>query len=126
MKYTAITNEVIKQGIDQFNFDTLPQHLKSEILTEVGDLLFKQNNHKDAGKAFSIAQNEQKLQECAHFLQNQALLIPASYYLLYSNNKEKIEYLAIKLLDLGKTNLAFTLFVKSDNREMMNFIKENY
>ena len=65
MKYAAITNEIIKQGVDNFNFSALPHHLKAEILTETGDLLFKNNHHSEAGKAFNIAQNEQKLQDCA-------------------------------------------------------------
>tara|TARA_Y100000310_G_C20611616_1_gene778288 strand:- start:158 stop:538 length:381 start_codon:yes stop_codon:yes gene_type:complete len=126
MKYAAITNEIIKQGVDNFNFSALPHHLKAEILTETGDLLFKNNHHSEAGKAFNIAQNEQKLQDCARFLEQQGLIVQAAAYLQYSNDKEKVDNLAIKVLDQGKTEIALTLFEKSQNQEMINFVRQNF
>lgn len=126
MKYAAITNEIIKQGVGNFNFSALPRHLKAEILTEAGDLLFKNNHHSEAGKAFNIAENEEKLQDCARFLEQQGLIIQAAAYLQYSTDKEKINALALKVLNLGKTNIALTLFEKSQNQEMINFVRQNF
>ena len=126
MRYAAITNEIIKQGVGNFNFSALPHHLKAEILTETGDSLFKNNYHSEAGKAFGIAQNEQKLQDCARFLEQQGLLVQAAAYLQYSKDKEKVDVLAIKILNLGKTEVALTLFEKSKNQEMINFVRQNF
>ena len=125
-KYPAITNKILAEGIDRLNLDMLPQHLKFDILTEVGDILFKEQRYKDSAKAFALANNKMKLLESGDYLNVQGRFIDAAKFFLFSEDRKRIEEIAIKCIEEEDYQLAYDLFMKTGNFQMLEFVKMNF
>jgi len=125
-KYPAITNKILAEGLDHLNLEMLPQHLKYDILTEVGDILFKEQHYRDSAKAFALANNKMKLIESGDYLFKQGRFQDAAKFYMFSEDRTKIEIAAVKCIEDEAYQLAYDLYVKTGNFQMLEFIKMNF
>jgi hypothetical protein len=123
MKYPAIAKIIILKGVDNV---TLPENVKFQALSEAGQLLFKQGNYEESGKALGKAGNTQALNEATSWLRSQGRYKQASYFIRHSGDKKLIEECAMDCMHQGFLSEAVTLYEMTGNTSMVAFIKENF
>jgi hypothetical protein len=125
-KYPAITGKILAEGLDNLKLEMLPQHLKYDILTEVGDILFKEQRYRDSAKAFALANNKMKLFESGDYLFLQGRFVDAAKFFLFSEDRKRIEKAGLRCIEENEYQLAYDLFLKTGNFQMLEFIKMNF
>jgi hypothetical protein len=123
MKYASIAKVIMQKGVDNV---VLPDTIKTPVLNETGQLLFKEGHYEESGKAFAKAGNKVALQEATTWLSQQGRFKQASYFIIHSGNNVSIEDCALSCMNQGHFSIAIVLFEKTENRSMIEFIKQNF
>ena len=123
MQYLLLAKIVLEKGVDNI---TVPDHIRFDVFTMAGTLLFKEQRYEEAGKAFARAGNSNELLGAAEWLTKQCRHKEAAYLYVHTWEREKMEACALACIRQGAEKEARMLYQVLGNKEMLAFLQNNF
>ena len=121
-----IVEKILKEGINSVNLSMLDENSRSRILSDVGEKLWKQNKFAEAIEIMAKANEIEKLKRLGDSFLAENKVELATLCFMPTKDKEKLNNAAVLCIKAKNYKLAAKAYEAADNRQMADFIQENF
>ena len=121
-----IVEKILKDGIKSVNISMLDDKAQKRILADVGERLFKQGKFNDAIEILTKAGDIERLLRLgdAFMAEGKSELATSCY--LPTKDKQRLNDAAVLCIQAKNYKLAAKAYECADNKQMADFILENF
>lgn len=121
-----IVEKMLKEGINSVNLSMLDEKSRKNILTDVGEKLYKQGKILEAIEILTKAGDFGRLLKLGDIFasENKAELAALCY--IPTKDKERLNKMAVLCIEVKNYALAAKAYGAADNPQMSAFIKQNF
>ena len=121
-----IVEKIMKEGINSVNISMLDDAAQKRILSDVGEKLFRQGKFTDAVEIMARAGELDKLKKLGDAFISEKKTELATICYIPTRDKQKLNELAVLCIQAKNYGLASRAYEAADNRQMSDFIRENF
>lgn len=121
-----IVEKILKDGINSVNLSMLDETARKRILSDVGDKLYKQDKFIEAIEMIAKANDIDKLTKVGDSFLSENKVELATLCFIPTKNKEKLNNVAVRCIQLKNYKLAAKAYEAADNKQMASFIQQNF
>ena len=121
-----IVQKILKDGINSVNLSMLDEKSRKNILTDVGEKLYKQGKLIEAIEILAKSGDNERLQKLGELFMSEGKIEPATLCFMALRDREKLNTLAVSCIERKNYQLAAKAYEAADNQQMANFIRQNF
>lgn len=121
-----IIQKILKEGINSVNLSMLDEKARKNILTDVGERLYKQGKIIDAIDMLAKSGDNERLAKLGSLFLSEMKIELATLCFIAVKDKEKLNGLAVSCIERRNYQLAAKAYEAADNQQMANFIRQNF
>ncbi len=121
-----IVEKILKEGINSVNLSMLDESARKNILTDVGDKLYKQGKILEAIEMLSQAKDFVKLLKLGDMFLSENKSELATLCFIPTKEKDRLNNAAVLCIQAKNYKLASKAYEAADNKQMSSFIRENF
>ena len=121
-----IVEKILKEGISSVNLSMLDEKSRKNILTNVGEKLYKQGKLIEAIDILEKACDFERLIRLGDLFLSENKVELATLCFIPTKDKERLNNTAVRCIELKNYKLAAKAYEAADNRQMADFIQQNF
>lgn len=121
-----IVEKILKEGINSVNLSMLDEKSRKNILTGVGEKLYKQGKILEAIDIIAKAGDSERLLKLGDLFLSEGKSELAALCFIPTKDRERLNNAAVKCIELKNYKLAARAYEAADNRKMSDFIQKNF
>ena len=121
-----IIEKILKEGIKSVNLSMLDEKSRRNILTDVGEKLYKQGKLIEAIEILAKSGDNERLEKLGNIFMSENKVELATLCFMAVKDKEKLNNLAVMCIERKNYALAAEAYESADNQQMANFIRQNF
>ena len=121
-----IVEKILKEGISSVNLSMLDEKSRKNILTDVGEKLYRQGKLIEAISMLEKAGDIERLAKLGDLFLSEGKSELAALCFIPTKDKQKLNDAAVKCIELKNYKLASAAYEAADNKLMADFIKQNF
>jgi len=121
-----IVEKILKEGINSVNLTMLDEKSRKNILTDVGEKLYRQGRLLEAISILGKAGDIERLLKLGDLFLTENKFELAALCFIPTKDKERLNNVAVKCIDIKSYSIASEAFNAADNSQMADFIKQNF
>lgn len=121
-----IVEKILKEGINSVNLSMLDEKSRKNILTDVGEKLYRQGRLVEAIEILGKANDTERLIKLGDLFASESKFELAALCFIPAKDKQKLNDVAVKCIELKNYKLASAAYEAAENQQMANFIRQNF
>ena len=121
-----IIEKILKEGIKSVNLSMLDDQSRKNILTDVGEKLYRQGRLLEAIEMLAKSGDMERLEKLGNLFASEGKAELATLCFIGLKDKEKLNALAVSCIEIQNYALAAKAYEAADNIQMADFIKKNF
>ena len=121
-----IVEKILKEGINSVNLSMLDEKSRKNILTDVGEKLYRQGKLIEAIEILEKANDTERLIKLGDLFSSESKFELAALCFIPTKDKQKLNDVAVKCIELRNYKLAAAAYGAADNGQMADFIRQNF
>ena len=121
-----IVDKILKEGISSVNLSMLDEKSRKNILTDVGEKLYRQGRIIEAIGILEKAGDFERLVKLGDLFMSENKSEMAALCFIPTKDKQKLNDVAVKCIELKNYKLASAAYEAADNKQMADFIRQNF
>ena len=121
-----IVEKILKEGIGSVNLTMLDEQARKNILTDVGEKLYRQGKLIEAISMLEKAGDMERLAKLGDLFMSEGKSEMAALCFIPTKDRERLNNVAVRCIDLKNYRLAAEAFSAADNQQMADFIRNNF
>ena len=121
-----IVQKILKDGINSVNLSMLDEKARRNILTDVGEKLYKQGRFVDAIVIMAKANDIEKLLKLGDLFLLESKIELATLCFIPARDKQRLNNAAVLCIQSKNYKLAAKAYEAAGNRQMASFIQQNF
>ncbi len=121
-----IVEKILKEGINSVNLSMLDEKSRKNILTDVGEKLYRQGRILEAISVLGKANDIERLLKLGDLFLSENKFELAALCFIPTKDKERLNNVAVKCIDIKSYSIASEAFHAADNSQMADFIRQNF
>ena len=121
-----IVEKILKEGIKSVNLSMLDEKSRKNILTDVGEKLYKQGKLLEAIEILKQSGDFDRLMNLGDIFLSENKAELATLCFIPTKDKERLNKAAVKCIELKNYQLAAKAYQAADNKQMAFFIQQNF
>ena len=121
-----IVQKILKDGINSVNLSMLDEKARRNILTDVGEKLYKQGRLMEAIEILSKSGDNERLQKLGELFISEGKIEAATLCFISLKDKDKLNGLAVSCIERKNYSLAAKAYEAADNQQMAHFMRQNF
>ena len=121
-----IVEKILKEGISSVNLSMLDEKARKSILTDVGEKLYRQGKLIEAISMLERAGDIDRLRKLGELFASENKFELAAMCFIPTKDGQKLNDVAVKCIELKNYKLASAAYEAADNRQMAEFIRDNF
>jgi len=121
-----IVEKILKEGMNSINLSMLDEKSRKNILTDVGEKLYKQGRLLEAIEIIEKAGDFERLHKLGELFLSENKTELATLCFIPTKDKDKLNSVAVKCIELKNYKLAAKAYEAADNKQMSSFINQNF
>ena len=121
-----VVEKILKEGISSVNLTMLDDKSRKDILTNVGEKLYKQGKILEAIEVLAKAGDVERLAKLGDLFLSESKAELAALCFIPTKDKERLNNVAVKCIELKNYKLAAGAYEAADNKQMALFIQQNF
>ena len=121
-----IVEKIMREGINSVNLSMLDEFTRKKILSDVGEKLYKQSKFKEAIDVLGKANDNEKLIKLGDIFLAEKKIELAALCFLPTRDKQRLNDVAVLCIQSQNYRLAAKVYEAAENRQMANFIQQNF
>ena len=121
-----IIAKILKEGIQSVNLSMLDEKSRKNILTDVGEKLYRQGKLIEAIEILGKSGDNGRLEKLGEMFMSENKAELATLCFIATKDKDKLNNLAVMCIERKNYALAARAYEAADNQQMANFIRQNF
>ncbi|MAG91957.1 hypothetical protein CMO83_04740 [Candidatus Woesearchaeota archaeon] len=121
-----IVEKILKEGINSVSLSMLDEKSRKNILTDVGNKLFKQGKLLEAIEIITKSGDTERLIKLGDLFLQERKTELATLCFIPTKDKQKLNEAALMCIKLNKYDLAAKAYEAADNKQMSLFLQKNF
>ncbi|MBI2108230.1 hypothetical protein HYX09_00040 [Candidatus Woesearchaeota archaeon] len=121
-----IVEKILTKGINSVNLSMLDESTRKNILSDVGEKLYKQNRFAEAIDIMAQAGQIEKLKELGDSFLAEAKAELAALCFIPTKDKDRLNNAAVMCIHSKNYRLAAKAYQAAGNTQMAEFIEKNF